>query len=224
MPPKPRTSTPKPPRVGSSGGPDRRSLWIAIAAAAGLLVVIGLLGAFVLGSGSDTSSESADAALKAAGCTVVTVNALKGEHSILTPGGTSKKWNTDPPTSGPHYEVPAIWGVYTEPLQPAQVVHNLEHGGIFILYGSDVPAATVDELRAFYNDHVNGTLLAPLPRLGDKIALGAWVSSSATNPDDAKAHLAKCTTFDEKGFSAFFDAYQFKGPERFPASSLTPGS
>ena len=43
--------------------------------------------------------------LEAAGCTVQTVAALpSGDHSVLTPGGTSKKWNTDPPTSGPHYQ------------------------------------------------------------------------------------------------------------------------
>ena len=58
------------------------------------------------------------------------------------------------------------------PLYPAQVVHNLEHGGIFIQYGKDVPQATVDQLKAFYDQHLNGTLLAPLPRLGSKIAHG----------------------------------------------------
>ncbi len=43
--------------------------------------------------------------LEAAGCTVQKVAALpSGDHSVLTPGGTSKKWNTDPPTNGPHYQ------------------------------------------------------------------------------------------------------------------------
>ena len=65
-----------------------------------------------------------------------------GDRSVLTPGGTSKKWNTDPPTSGPHYQSAAIRCV-PEPLFPAQLVHNLEHGAIFIQYGKDVPAATV---------------------------------------------------------------------------------
>ena len=106
-----------------------------------------------------------------------------GDHSVLTPGGTSKKWNTDPPTNGPHYQTPAIWGAYTTPLYPAQVVHNLEHGGIFIQYGKDVPQATVDQLKGFYDQHLNGTLLAPLPRLGSKIAMGVWTTSSPTSAE-----------------------------------------
>ncbi len=44
----------------------------------------------------------------------------------------------------------------------ARVVHNLEHGGIYILYGKDVPEATVEQLRSFYEDHQTGTIMAPL--------------------------------------------------------------
>jgi len=54
--------------------------------------------------------------------------------------------------------------------------------------------------------------MAPLPKLGDKIALTAWT------------HLASCSTFDESAFKAFRDAYRGKGPERFPVSQLTPGT
>ena len=116
--------------------------------------------------------------------------------------------------------MPAIWGAYTEPLLPAQVVHNLEHGGIFIQYGTDVPQATIDELKTFYDSHQNGTLLAPLPesRLQDRA--GRLDDEQPGSPDSGTAHLAKCTAFDEKAYAAFFKAYQFKGPERFPPSSL----
>ena len=97
-----------------------------------------------------------------------------------------------------------------------QVVHNLEHGGIFIQYGKDVPQATVDQLKAFYDSHQNGTLLAPLASLGSKIAIGVWTTKSATKPDNGTAYLAKCTTFDEAAYAAFFKAYQFKGPGAVP--------
>jgi hypothetical protein len=112
-----------------------------------------------------------------------------------------------------------IWGAYTEPVQLARVVHNLEHGGVYIFYGDDVSDATIAQLHAFYNDHKNGTVLAPYPKLGDKIALGAWVGASG----DAKGQLAKCTAFDEAAFSEFFSAFQFQGPERFSSGSLLPG-
>jgi Protein of unknown function (DUF3105) len=201
---------------------------LVVLAAAGLvaLVAVGIGVAVLAGGGSSsTGSGSSDAAgaLEAAGCTLVTKPALRGVHSITTPTGTSKLWNTDPPTSGPHYAIPAIWGEYTQPLNLAQLVHNLEHGGIYMLYGPQVPDAAVAQLRSFYGDHTRGTILAPLASLGDQIALGAWTTKTASDPADGTAHLAKCTTFDEPAFAAFFDEFQFRGPERFPADTLLPG-
>ncbi len=113
-----------------------------------------------------------------------------------------------------------VWGAYEEPVQLARILHNLEHGGIYIFYGDEVPDSVVAELRAFYDDHERGTVLAPYPRLVDQIALGAWVSDG----EEEMGYLAKCPAFDEKAFSAFFSAFQFKGPERFPADSLLPGN
>ena len=77
-------------------------------------------------------------------------------HSIRDPGGTSAKWNTDPPTSGPHYGIPAVFGIYNEELEIARVVHNLEHGGIYILYGKDVPDSTVEQLRVVLRSAQDG--------------------------------------------------------------------
>ena len=163
MPPKSRPhgkSRPPAPR----GGTDRKLL--VIFGATGLALVVAVaIGAVVAFGGSSTNAA---AALDKAGCTLLEKPALRGVHSITTPTGTSPLWNTNPPTSGPHYEIPAVWGAYTEPLNMAQLVHNLEHGGIYILYGPQVPASTVAELRSFYNDHTRGTILAPLPSLGEQ--------------------------------------------------------
>ena len=184
--------------------------------ALGVVVIAALLGV-VGGGGAD--AEAARTNLEAAGCSFQTVKALEGAHSIQQPGGTSDKWNTDPPTTGPHYGIAAIFGIYEEELEIARVVHNLEHGGIFILYGDEVPDATVDELRAFYDDHKTGTIMAPLDRLGDKFALGAWV----VDGDLDNGFLAKCTQFDEGAVSSFFSSLQFRGPERFDPNQLQPG-
>ena len=105
-------------------------------------------------------------------------------------------------------------------------MHNLEHGAIFVLYGPQVPASTVQQLSDFYNEDTTGMLLAPYPKLGNKIALGAW-----TVPDDFESggtngtsYLATCTGFDEDAFSTFRDDLRFRGPERFPPDSLHPGT
>ncbi len=213
----------KVPPSGSGDTSTRRTL-IAMGIA-GLIVVAAAAGYALLGTGGGGSSKDAIKQLEAAGCTVQTVASLKsGDHSILTPSGTTTKWNTNPPTSGPHYQQWAIWGAYTTPLYQAQIVHNLEHGGIYIQYGKDVPQATVDQLKAFYDQHLNGTLLSPLPSLGSKIAMGVWTTRSPTQPNTGTSYLAKCSSFDEAAYAAFFKAYQFQGPERFPANTLTPGT
>jgi len=218
---KPRVKAPKQRSTASSDESRRgRTLLLVGGIVAALVVAAALYAAVGRGGGGLSNAEAVRADLEAAGCTLETVKALPGEHSVTDPGGISGKWNTDPPTNGPHHAVAAIFGIYEDELEPARVVHNLEHGGIFILYGDGVPDSTVQELEAFYDDHKTGTIMAPSARLGDEFALGAWVAEG----DDGNGHLAKCKAFDEGAVSSFFDAFQFQGPERFDPSQLQPGS
>ena len=218
---KPRVKAPKQrrsPTTAADPGRTRRMLGIGAAAAGGLLGVLAVVLLLGLGGGGGPDEEEVRATLEAAGCTLQVADALPGEHSVEA-GGTSDDWNTDPPTTGPHFGVAAIFGIYDEPLEQARVLHNLEHGGIFIQYGEDVSEETVDALRDFYNGRKNGTIMAPLPELGDEFALGAWVAEA----ESGNGYLAKCTTYEEDAVSAFFDAFQFRGPERFDPSQLQPG-
>jgi uncharacterized protein DUF3105 len=218
---KPRVKAPKQRAAAADDSARRRRTW-AIAAAvlgvgAGVAAVAALLG-FV--GGSDKVDVAAvRTSMKAAGCGLQVAPALKGPHSILKPTGTSPLWNTDPPTSGPHYAIPGVFGIYEEPVDMARLVHDLEHGGIYILYGDKVPDSTVDRLRAYYDDHKTGTIMAPLDRLGNEFAVGAWVVEG----DVHNGFLAQCKTFDENALSSFFSQLQFRGPERFDPSQLAPG-
>jgi len=218
MPPKPRAGGKrKPTKQQSVGGLDRRMLAMGLA---GIVVVLGLGGLYFLGGEGDAiAADEVRTALEAADCRLRESEALPGNQHTVAPDGTSEAWTTDPPTSGPHSPETAIYGAYTEPLEQARLVHNLEHGAVFIQYGEDVPDAVVEELRSFYDGHVAGTLLAPYPTLADEIALGAWTVAGG----DATAYLATCTSFDEAAFEAFFDEFQFKGPERFSPDSMLPG-
>ena len=216
--PQRRTST----STGRDRASQRRLLYIVAATGlAALAIVLGVV--FLMGGGGD---DDLAATMQASGCQLRTVPAAVGDHSAKLDALSNPKWNTDPPTSGPHYPTPAVYGEYDTPLKITQVVHNLEHGAVFVLYGPQVPAATVQQLRDFYNEDTRGVLLAPYPKLDDKVALGAW-----TVPDDfepggtnGKAYLATCTTFDEDAFASFRDELRFKGPERFPPDALEPGS
>lgn len=220
MPPKPRKPPPRP--TPGQGDRTRQVLYVV-----GALGFVGVAVAFWLASrpaGVDEGSAAeARTALEAAGCTLELTQAPANaaDHTDITsPDQVSEDWTSDPPTAGPHYGETAVYGAFTDPLQQARVLHNLEHGAAYIQYGPDVPEATVAELRSFYDRNLNGTLLAPYPPLGEKIALGAWIGDGG---ERGQGVLATCTTFADDAYQAFLTAYQFKGPERFSPSAMAPG-
>lgn len=232
MPPKPRVKAPKQrssQRRAEDEAKKRRLYMLGGGTLVAVLAVVGIVALLGLGGG-DASAAEVRADLRAVGCTMKVVEAvpnLSNHSDFPDPKARSADWNTDPPTSGPHYGQTLQYGSYTEPIDIARALHNLEHGAAYILYGNKVPAATVSQLQEFYADHGNGTILAPYARLENQIALGAWVVPGlpeASN-DRGSGVLAKCKKFDEAAFGAFFDAFQFKGPESplFRPSDMAPG-
>lgn len=193
---------------------------LALAAVAGAA-------AFLLLRGGESKAESVPQAMRAAGCTYRTFDGSGTGVHIANPAATPKEWNSFPPTSGPHYGQWVLWGEYDQPVQLARAVHNLEHGGIVMYYGSDVSDEEIAKLRSFYRSDPAAMLLSPLPRLGDKIALTGWYAPAdgdEAQVDASQGILAECTRLDESAFESFRDAYRFQGPERIPPESLQPGS
>jgi hypothetical protein len=171
---------------------------VVIALAAGLGIALG-------GGGGSSDSE-----LSVGGCVAQTFPDLGRKHATQLPKGY--KYNSFPPTSGTHYPTPAIWNIYDEPVRQMLLVHNLEHGGIVVQYGDQVPAATVDQIRTWYQSDANGKIVAPLPAFKDKVAVTAWT------------HRMTCPGFNQEAFDAFTEAFRYKGPERYPTSRLEPGT
>ena len=61
--------------------------------------------------------------------------------------GTAADYAHFPPSSGSHYGQIPDWGFYRDPVPPEYFVHNLEHGGIVILY--NCPTACPDSEKVF---------------------------------------------------------------------------
>jgi hypothetical protein len=103
--------------------------------------------------------------------TWTSVPILPSPHVPL--GAVHPPYNSDPPTSGPHTDGLATWGVHAEPIAREMQVHNLEDGGVAINYGcSDCPEL-VERLKAIAGRY-DRVVLAPYPGLDRKIALTAW--------------------------------------------------
>jgi hypothetical protein len=205
---------------------SRRTLYLLGVTAIAVLAI--LLAVLLRDGGGGGDSDDERAVLERAGCTLQSFQALPNEndHSDVPTLTTKPNWNSNPPTSGPHYQEWAIWGFYDEEVPLVKSVHNLEHGGVVIHYGPQVPQTELERLRAFYDDDPNGLLVARLPANGATITLSAWTApDAATGTEDrGRGWLARCTRFDESAFSAFIEAHRFKGPERIPPEQLAPGS
>ncbi|MDP9266092.1 MAG: DUF3105 domain-containing protein [Chloroflexota bacterium] len=97
------------------------------------------------------------------------------------PVGQHATYNSVPPTSGEHYAAPAApapAGVKDSTLPNEVTTHNLEHGGIIIVYNNLAPA-DLDQLKSLYRSLSNAgyrkILVEPYPTLSDaKIAVTAW--------------------------------------------------
>jgi Protein of unknown function (DUF3105) len=198
----------------------RRTLVVVAAVAA--LALVGAAGAFFLLRDDSSPTDPVAATMREAGCTFETFTALAPGVHISDPEARPEEWNSFPPTSGPHHGQWVIWGQYDEEVPLASAVHNLEHGGIVIYHGPDVPQEEVDRLIEFYRDEPAAMLVAPLEELEDRIALTAWYVPELNEP--GQGILAECTRFDEGAFESFRDAYQFMGPERFQPADLVPGT
>lgn len=70
------------------------------------------------------------------------------EH--IQPGQEHAPYNSNLPSSGPHYPQPTPWGIKDQGVADEILVHNLEHGGIVIAYKpctDDQSAETADCLK-----------------------------------------------------------------------------
>jgi hypothetical protein len=233
-----KARTPRPPvqapkrRETKSGGLGSLPRWALVVAFVVLAGIVAAIAFGVAGGGSDEDGNTElAAAMTAAGCTLREVKPLPprnsnyhGDAPTLT---TNTRWSTSPPSAGGHYPAWSIWGFYRAPVNPRQVVHNLEHGGVAIWWGPGVPAATIDQLETFYREDPDGMIGTPFTGLGNRIALTAWTGNPSTyyrDGDYGMGQIAICTKFDQAAFEAFRDAFRGEGPEGVPTSANTPGS
>jgi len=119
------------------------------------------------------------------------------------PQGQSVPYQSDPPTSGPHWPTPTKAGFYRDRQWPEALVHALEHGNIVIYY--DAPGEeTLEAIRKWtglYGGAWDGVVAAPRPGLGSEIIVTAW------------RRVLRLDPFDAPGAAAFIDRYRGRGPE-----------
>ena len=120
-----------------------------------------------------------------------------------------REYNSDPPTSGPHWPKPAPGGSYTTTEPDERLVHSLEHGYIVIDHNCDPKKAECDDLIKKLDAigrryDWNKVIVNYRPQTRSRIALTAWT------------RLQTLEDYDEGKIVAFIKAYRNKGPENAP--------
>lgn len=143
-----------------------------------------------------------------AGCPEVVGTAHACEERGHLPQGTVIRWKSNPPHSGAHFPT---WveesGIHESPIPRGNLVHNLEHGHVALLYncqeGCDQEVATMRKIAEEDLEHT--VLVSPDPLLaGSRFAAVAW--TWIYRSDRADASTLRC----------FIRQHADHGPEYLP--------
>jgi len=120
--------------------------------------------------------------------------------------GHKHVYNSNPPTSGWHHAQPVEWGIYREEITDEILIHNLEHGGIWISYKPSIPQEMKQKLEGFSKKWGRKIIVAPRSANDTDIALAAW----------SRLDKFSVAEYSDDRVERFIKAYRNKGPEFVP--------
>lgn len=122
----------------------------------------------------------------------------------ISPGQPHPAYNSNPPTSGWHTPQVASWGASRAEIPDEVLLHNLEHGGIWLSYKNPSDTVLVEKLEALASRYGSKVIVTPRSKNDSPIAIAAW------------ERLLKLDTYDENRIVEFINAFRNRGPERVP--------
>jgi hypothetical protein len=123
-------------------------------------------------------------------------------------GETVIEYNSDPPTSGQHYAQTARSGFREDTIADEHIVHNLEHGDIWISYNPRISESVKNELKQFAAAKV---IITPRESNENDISLAAWGRLDVLNIENDALPIERIENFIKR--------YINKGPERIHGAS-----
>jgi hypothetical protein len=122
-------------------------------------------------------------------------------------------YNSDPPTSGQHYDLPATPGFYDVAPPDEQLVHNLEHGYVIVFFNCEAnPNLSCDQLIEDLQREMRGEgisrvtrtpklIVAPRPGMENLITYTSW------------GHLHRADEFNPDTMQEYITLYLDNAPE-----------
>jgi Protein of unknown function (DUF3105) len=202
--------------------------------AAGLLVIAAVIVLVVVAAGGNGGGSNAaadqmlpgggsvpqqklfdlNAAAQAAGCKLRSERAKSRKHTNSL--SQRIKYDTNPPTSGTHYQEPAPDGAYGKAPQDEQLVHNLEHGRVIIWFKPSLSKDQRADLKALFDEDSYQMLLVPRPNMPYQVAASAWSRDPVPNGTGRLMTCKRMTPEIFDALRAFRDEHRSNGPEPVP--------
>ncbi len=129
------------------------------------------------------------------------------ERSHVPVGASVPGYNSNPPTSGPHWPDPTSRGTHNEELSDEILVHDLEHGEVWISYHPRIPEDIKTELQAIAKSF-SKVVLTPRSKNDTDVALAAWGRLDKFNLEGKSLEKTRVENFIKR--------YRNKGPELVP--------
>jgi hypothetical protein len=132
---------------------------------------------------------------------------LPDEGNTHIPSSSDPEYDTNPPTSGPHDQVPLADGAYLDHPEERFYVHSMEHGRIVIHYDPKLAEKDQLALKGVFDDDPEGMVLIPSTGMPYEVAATAWRNGLG------------CESYSPEALDAiqdFRDQFRGKGPEKIP--------
>jgi hypothetical protein len=167
-----------------------------------------------------------DAAPLDGGVCDVRIDAIPILASPHVADGTPVVYDSNPPSSGPHYNEWANFQEFAHPVDDRNLVHSLEHGAVLLLYNCDADAgggldggAACDEvvtaLRAVRDAFPDDPLCDPAIRV--RIIIAPRPANDVAVAAAAWGNVYRADCVDSASLTAFVTEHYAKGPENFCA-------
>lgn len=119
-------------------------------------------------------------------------------------GTTHVAYNSNPPTSGPHWVGVAGPGIKTEPVADELVLHSMEHGAAVVWYQDKLDQNQIERIKVAFNSASGKKIMLPRKNLDVPVALTSW------------GYLLKLDTIDEGTIKEFIETNNDRAPEKAP--------
>lgn len=110
-------------------------------------------------------------------------------------------YNSNPPTSGPHWTGVAGAGIKSEPVPDELVLHSMEHGAAVVWYREGLDQGEIERITEVFNSSSGKKIMLARKDLDVPVALTSW------------GYLLKLETIDEETIKEFIETNNDRAPE-----------